>query len=82
MTEKKCENLSNVILNYLKRNPDAGDTLEGIALWWVEQEKIDNTVEEVAKALKMLVRKGLISVYKTKSSDRIYKIKNPKNISS
>lgn len=30
-----------MILDYLRKNPNAADTLEGIAQWWLEQERIE-----------------------------------------
>lgn len=61
-------------MDYLKKNPDAGDTLEGIAKWWLESEKINKSVEEVAKAIDALIKKGLITRYKGKSGTSLYKI--------
>lgn len=69
---KKQEKLSTTILSYLRKNPDAGDTLEGIMRWWLEFERVDQSADEVAEALDSLLEKGLlkkvkyngISVYK------------------
>ncbi len=33
---KKQEEISKMILDYLRKNPDAGDTLEGISKWRVK----------------------------------------------
>ncbi len=49
-----------MILDYLKKNPDAGDTLEGISRWWLEYEKIDSTMEEVAVVLETLIKEGKV----------------------
>jgi len=48
---KKKEKISRVILNYLQKNPDAGDTLEAISKWWLEIERTDISVDEVAEVL-------------------------------
>lgn len=45
----------NLILQYLKRFPQAKDTPDGIAHWWINRNK-----EDVAIALKELIREDLI----------------------
>ena len=63
------------ILNYLEKHPDAGDTLEGIVTWWLEQDRIDRLVNEVAEALRLLEEEGTILAHTTRSGNTIYKIK-------
>ena len=58
------------ILDYLSKNPDAGDTLEGITEWWLESERVDQAVDEVSEVLEALVKKGLIK----KSKHGVYKL--------
>lgn len=48
------------ILSYLTRNPNATDTLEGIAEWWILRERIEQGVEETAQALDFLVSQDLV----------------------
>lgn len=74
MTGRK-KNFSQMILNYLQKNPGAGDTVEGIVTWWLEQERIERVVDEVAKALESLVQRGAVRVHKTQYGTSIYKIK-------
>lgn len=57
---QKTEQLASMILNYLRRNPNAADTLEGIAMWWLGFEKIESSVEDVANILENLVQQGII----------------------
>lgn len=45
------------IMNYLRKHPDAGDTLEGITKWWLQSECIEQSVEKVSSALQLLVKK-------------------------
>ena len=44
-----------VILNYLRDHPQAKDSLQGIAKWWVGEE-----TEVVEKALAFLLKDGII----------------------
>lgn len=48
------------ILQYLSNHPTAKDTIEGIAGWWLERQRIECTVDEVAESLRLLVNSGLI----------------------
>lgn len=61
-----------MILNYLRRNPDAGDTLEDIAKWWLEMERIESSVDEVADVLESLVKQGMVNIRESKGSNIFY----------
>ena len=71
MVSKK-EQISRMILDYLRRNPEAGDTLEGIAKWWLETERIESSVEGVADALESLVEQGKIRIVDRKDGSTGY----------
>src|SRR5262249_21320040 len=62
-TEKKQkEALCRRILDYLRRHPNAEDTLEGIARWWLLEQRIQEETARVQAALNCLVnRKQLIA---------------------
>lgn len=62
MRGKKDENdeVARRIIDYLSKHPDAGDTLEGIAKWWLGLERIDESVEDVSKVIEDLIKSGLI----------------------
>ena len=63
-----------MILNYLRKYPEAGDTLEGITRWWLELEKIEYSVDEIANALEGLMEAEIIKMYKTREGTIFYKI--------
>lgn len=73
-TSKKAA-LARQILNYLGKYPEAGDTLEGISTWWLEQQRIEHLVEDVADALELLVKKGAVKAHKNTTGLTTYKIK-------
>lgn len=73
--DNKQEKISSMILNYLRKNPEAGDTLEGITKWWIGLEKIELSVDEVAYALDHLIKKDLIRMHKSKGGITFYKVK-------
>lgn len=78
VANKKLERISSLILEYLRKNPEAGDTLEGIAKWWLEIERIEVSVNEIADALKSLIKKEQILVYKTRGGTTFYKFSDGK----
>lgn len=41
-------------------NPEAGDTLEGIADWWIARQRRDNAITLVRDALEFLVFEGSV----------------------
>ena len=69
------ELLAQKILSYLAMHPHAGDTLEGIAHWWLEQQQIEVLVDEVASALDLLKGSGTINTHRSRSGAIIYKVK-------
>ncbi|MEC4686529.1 MAG: hypothetical protein VST71_12450 [Nitrospirota bacterium] len=70
---KKQKDISKKILEYLQRNPDAGDTLEGISRWWVQSEYVEQSVDKVAAVLERLTRNGLVKKQEVKGSSPFYK---------
>ncbi len=68
------EEVARIILNYLSKNPDAGDTLEGISRWWLNREKIDVTVDEIAGVLEALIKEGLIEKQTMPGDNANYKV--------
>jgi hypothetical protein len=48
------------ILHYLHEHPDATDTLEGIAQWWLTREGTERKVKEVESGVAILLDQGLV----------------------
>ena len=56
-----CEpQIGNDILGYLIAHPDAQDTLQGIAEWWLLEQRITEQTALVSEALAALVTEGLV----------------------
>jgi hypothetical protein len=53
--DTKTQQIAIQILSYLRKNPEAKDTAEGIAQWWVHED-----IRVVEKALHLLVAEGVI----------------------
>lgn len=58
-TEKDQET-ARAILHYLQVHPDAKDTLEGIAQWWLLREWTERKLEEIERGVSILLSEGLI----------------------
>lgn len=65
--------LAEEISNYLRKNPGAGDTLEGITTWWLKPGKCSPPVKEVTTAMEILIKKGLVRKRQTLGGASIYK---------
>jgi hypothetical protein len=52
--------IAHAILRYLDANPDAEDTIEGIAQWWVRKDWVQRKVDEVEHAIRLLKGRGFI----------------------
>ena len=61
-SEEEIISVAQLIIEYLKNNPDAKDTVEGIAKWWVHRDKAI-----VEQALEYLVIKKRVMHYNTKT---------------
>jgi len=74
--DKRQEKISRMILDYLSKNPNAEDALDGITKWWLELEGIEVSRNEVAEVLESLIQKGLIKMCKNKGGATFYRIDN------
>jgi len=75
---KKQEKISKVTLDYLRKRPNAGDTLEGITKWWLERGRTEIATEDVAEVLENLLKKGKVRTYTNKDGTTFYKIAEEK----
>ena len=71
---EKQKRLEGLILDYLTRNPEAGDTLEGITRYWLELERIDASVNQVAEACNDLLKRGFVNKQVTQDGRVVYKL--------
>jgi hypothetical protein len=64
------------ILGYLAEYPDAMDTFDGIAAWWMTRQRVRVEVERVWHVLQRLVGEGLLEEIGT-GAERRYRLKRP-----
>jgi hypothetical protein len=66
------------ILEYFVRNPQAADSLEGIARWRLLDEVIRRRVEETHRALAWLVRQNFLSQTTVTGAEPIFSLNTGK----
>ena len=54
------EELAEAILQYLQEHPQASDTLEGIAEWWIMRQQVQVDVDALNSVLRELTKAGFL----------------------
>lgn len=81
MKSPPCVSLSPVarqILDYLSTHKDAQDTIEGIAEWWLLEQRIRIVITDAKKALDELVEQGMVLARKGQDGRVHYRLKQRK----
>jgi hypothetical protein len=60
-TGPDVERIAQEVERYIAANPDAADTVEGIARWWLMLADVEAALMRVEAALDLLVRRGVMS---------------------
>ncbi len=74
MHEAILSETAQAILDYLRRNPEAQDTLEGIVLWWLPEQHHKTRVATIKAALQELIDAKFISEHRGKDAQISYRI--------
>lgn len=69
-----CPKRAVEILRYFLRNPEAADSLEGVARWRLPQELMRQQVEEIHDALCWLSAKGFLLVRPVRGSYPLFSL--------
>jgi len=72
------DEIARAILQYLAGHPDAKDTLEGIAQWWLLKQWTEQRVVDVQQAVSVLVSEGLITETRREGSPPHYGVNKHK----
>ena len=72
------QEIAHEILAYLAENPDAQDTLQGIAEWWLLQRRIQHHLAQVGEAIQSLVSVGFLIEHSGSYSDARYQVNRKK----
>ena len=57
---ERTEAVAGVVARYLRAHPEASDTLDGIAHWWLSRQRQDDASELVQAALDLLIERGVV----------------------
>ncbi|HEV2763474.1 MAG TPA: hypothetical protein VGV38_10900 [Pyrinomonadaceae bacterium] len=63
--------IAHDILRYMRANPEAADTLEGIAEWWLHRKYSEESVREM---LVELVAEGVLAEFRGSELRTIYRM--------
>ncbi|HEY9402628.1 MAG TPA: hypothetical protein VIQ24_08030 [Pyrinomonadaceae bacterium] len=73
---KNDNELTQRILTYLQERQQAGDTLEGIATWWVQRQQVSESVKAVHNALQELEAEGVVIERKIPNGRTLYLLRD------
>jgi hypothetical protein len=65
--------LGEEILGYLRRHPDAADTLSGIANWWLIRQRYLDGIQQVEVALQLLIKMRVVEKIDNTDGTTIYR---------
>lgn len=69
--------LADEIRRYLKRHPKAADTAEGVATWWLLQQRFHDSLLQVTEALEHLATEGTVEILEQQNGKKIYRLRKP-----
>jgi len=52
--------MADTIVGYLAEHPQASDTLEGVAEWWIMRQQVRTEVNTLKKVLRQLTKSGVL----------------------
>ncbi|MGR8932251.1 MAG: hypothetical protein ACU836_16605 [Gammaproteobacteria bacterium] len=64
--------IADEILNYLEDHPNAADTAEGIAKWWLSRQRFEESAALVQQALNYLVSDARVALQTNYSGAKVY----------
>jgi hypothetical protein len=72
--------LAKEILSYFRRNPQAADSVKGVAHWRLLEERVHRQVEDTDAALEWLVKQGFLTRVSPQWTEPVYRL-NPDSYS-
>jgi hypothetical protein len=67
---RASDHLARMILGYLAEHPQAMDTVEGIAEWWVRRQEVRSLLGNVTQIVRRLTDAGILEQIGTGPSSR------------
>lgn len=75
--DERIARIADAIERYFSGHPKAADTFEGIADWWLADQRRRPTPAEIQQALDYLAEKGVISKTKLLDGRVVYATTEP-----
>ena len=78
MTTSSCDQnspeleIETAVLSYLDRHPHAADTLDGIANWWLPQQRYVTAQARIQAVLQRLVSQGVLQLRRLPDGAALY----------
>jgi hypothetical protein len=70
MDDERERQMSEAVCCYLAEHPDAMDTLEGVAGWWLMRQQVRADLERLDRVLHRLVEAGILETLGPAESPR------------
>ena len=64
--------MAREIVAYLRENPYAGDSVEGISRWWLMRQRITDSIEAVQNVLEHLRKNGSLYECSLANGRKVY----------
>lgn len=69
----RTEEVAEQVARYLDAHPEASDTVEGIAKWWLSRQRLDDSRELVLAALAILVERRVVERHTTANGVTLFR---------
>lgn len=66
--------LERSLLDYLRRHPQAADTLRGIVNWWLPQQRYESGLRRIERVLSRLVVEGQLHCNRLPDGEVLYQL--------
>jgi Fe2+ or Zn2+ uptake regulation protein len=72
-TRREIASTAEAIQRYLATRPNASETVDGVAKWWLLRQRYEDSIEHVQLALNLLEERGLVIKIRMNDGKEIYK---------
>lgn len=72
-TSNKVASTAEAIQRYLNTRPNASETVDGVAKWWLLRQRFEDSIEHVQQALDLLEQRGCVIKIRMNDGKEIYK---------
>jgi Fe2+ or Zn2+ uptake regulation protein len=68
-----CQQLATAIESYLSAHPAAADSAKGVAEWWILGMGLKASINDVRRALELLMQRGVVEVQVMGDKRKVYR---------